>query len=53
MINLSPPAGQYDLASRIDGSVVLELVGARHEGPLTHHAEMVAAIARWLIVTGL
>ncbi len=45
---LVPTRAQYDLASRIDGSVVLELVGARHEGPLTHHAEMVAAIARWV-----
>ncbi len=45
---LVPTRAQYDLASRIDGAVVLELVGARHESPLTHHAEMVAAISKWV-----
>lgn len=42
------PKHQYDLASRVVGASVVELVGARHEAPLTHSDEMVAAIADWL-----
>lgn len=45
---LVPPAAQYDLGKRLAGAVVVELVGARHEAPLTHHAGMVAAISNWL-----
>ena len=44
---LVPTRAQYDLASRLDGAIVCELVGARHEGPLTHHPEMVTAITQW------
>lgn len=44
---LVPTRAQYDLAARLPRADVLELVGARHESPLTHHARIVSAIEAW------
>ncbi len=41
---LVPAAAQYDLVARLNSPEVLELAGARHEAPLTHPHEFVAAI---------
>ena len=40
--------GQYELASLLHEPEVVELVGARHEAPLTHAGHMVRAIERFL-----
>lgn len=44
---LVPPSAQYDLGNRLRGATVVEMIDARHEGPLTHHREMAEAIAVW------
>lgn len=44
---LVPTVDQYDLGNRLPKATVVELVGARHESPLTHHVEMAEAIAEW------
>jgi 3-oxoadipate enol-lactonase len=41
---LVPPRQQYETASRIEGSAVVELVGARHEAVLTHADDIAKAI---------
>jgi len=41
---LWPPSFQYDLAARLKDPVVVEVPGARHEGPLTHPQRMASAI---------
>ncbi len=44
---LLAPAAQYQLVGRVSNlHEVAEIVGARHEGPLTHPAEYAAAIIR-------
>lgn len=45
---LVPPAGQYDLAGRLPDPELVELEGARHEAPLTHAAQIAAAVDAFL-----
>lgn len=45
---LMPAAFQYDLASRLTAPAVVEVLGARHEGPLTHPERFLAAIVEFL-----
>jgi hypothetical protein len=40
--------GQYELASLLHEPEVVELVGARHEAPLTHAGPMIRAIEKFL-----
>jgi len=42
---LIPARQQYDTASRINGAVVTEIVGARHEAVLSHPDDVAKAIA--------
>ena len=39
---------QYELASLLHDAEVVELVGARHEAPLTHAGHMIRAIEKFL-----
>ena len=41
---LVPARQQYEMASRIGGSTIVELVGARHEAALTHADDIAKAI---------
>ncbi len=44
---LMPPSRQYDLASRLRDPEVVELVGARHEAPLTHAERIAEAVIKF------
>jgi pimeloyl-ACP methyl ester carboxylesterase len=45
---LMSPEAQYELASLLRDPEVVELVGARHEAPLTHAGHMIRAIESFL-----